>query len=391
MNVRRFNGSNSREAIAAVKRELGKDAVILANRKVEGGVEILALPPEAVPDAATAAVRNGAAPRQAAAGGEAWANSVVTEIKSLRGVLEDQLGGLVWGDLQRREPVRARLLRDLLHAGFSPAIGRFLTDNLPAGGDAEQGLHWLQGALARNLNCAAEDEILAAGGVFALMGPTGVGKTTTTAKLAARCVVRHGADKLALVTTDGYRIGAHEQLRIFGKILGVAVHTVRDGEDLHATLGALRAKHMVLIDTVGMSQRDKALAEQIGMLCGAGGKVNRFLLLNAGASRDTLDEAVRAYRGTDGLAGVVLTKVDEAVTLGGALDVIVRHRLRLHYVCNGQRVPEDLRAANRDYLLHRALRERGTEQVFRLGDAEMPALLGITRASAPAMPFRAGA
>jgi flagellar biosynthesis protein FlhF len=222
-----------------------------------------------------------------------------------------------------------------------------------------------------------ETDMLDAGGVFALMGPTGAGKTTTTAKLAARFVVRQGADKLALLTTDSYRIGGHEQLRIYGKILGVTVHAVRDAADLRLALSELRNKHTVLIDTVGMSQRDQAVAEQVEMLCQAGKPIKRLLLLNATSHGDTLDEVVQAYQ-TRGLDGCILSKVDEAASLGPALDCAIRHQLNVHYLATGQRVPEDLHLANRQYLIHRAFKTRMQASPWQLDDSELAfALSGI--------------
>ena len=199
-----------------------------------------------------------------------------------------------------------------------------------------------------------EDALLAQGGVYALMGPTGVGKTTTTAKLAARCVMRFGADKLALVTTDSYRIGAYEQLRIYGQILNVPVYAVKDAADLHLVLQDLRDKHMVLIDTVGMSQRDRAVSEQIAMLCSSHRPVKRLLLLNATSHGDTLNEVVHAYRhggGGNELAGCIFTKVDEATHPGALIDTVIRHRLPVHYVSSGQKVPENLMQADRAQLV----------------------------------------
>ena len=216
----------------------------------------------------------------------------------------------------------------------------------------------------------SETDMLDAGGVFALMGPTGAGKTTTTAKLAARFVVRHGADKLALLTTDSYRIGGHEQLRIYGKILGVAVHAVRDAADLRLALSELRNKHTVLIDTVGMSQRDQAVAEQVEMLCRAGKPIRRLLLLNATSHGDTLNEVVQAYQ-TRGLDGCILSKIDEAASLGPALDCAIRHELNVHYLATGQRVPEDLHLANRQYLIHRAFKTRAQVSPWQLDESEL--------------------
>ena len=237
---------------------------------------------------------------------------VMSEIRSMRGMLEAQLAEISWASSQNRQPHRALILRELLAAGFSASLARHLAENLPEVATAEEGMGWVKSVLVRNLQAINnENEILEKGGVFALVGPTGVGKTTTTAKLAARCVMRHGTGKLALITTDGYRIGGHEQLRIYGKILGVMVHSVKDEADLRIALDELKNKHTILIDTVGMNQRDHMVAEQVAMLSGAGTEVKRLLCLNATSTGETLGEVVRAYQGS-GLAGCIITKLDEA-------------------------------------------------------------------------------
>ncbi len=188
---------------------------------------------------------------------------LLRELAGIKGLIEQQLAGFAWTGLGHEAPAKTLLLTDLLDAGFSAQLARRLVNSLPAGATRDEGHNWLKGVLSRNLHTAgSDDEIIDAGGVFALVGPTGVGKTTTTAKLAARCVVRHGADSVALLTTDGYRIGAHEQLRIYGRILGVQVHAVRDAADLRRTLADLSGKNMVLIDTIGMSQRDRMVASR---------------------------------------------------------------------------------------------------------------------------------
>ncbi len=303
---------------------------------------------------------------------------LLRELAGIKGLIEQQLAGFAWTGLGHEAPAKTLLLTDLLDAGFSAQLARRLVDSLPAGATREEGRDWLKGVLNRNLHTVGtEDEIVDAGGVYALVGPTGVGKTTTTAKLAARCVVRHGADCVALLTTDGYRIGAHEQLRIYGRILGVQVHAVRDAVDLRRTLADLTGKHMVLIDTIGMSQRDRMVAEQAAMLDGAG-DVQRLLLLNATSRGDTLDDVVRAYgrdAGSSALAGAILTKVDEAVSLAPAIDALIRNRLELYYVANGQRVPEDLHLPNRAYLLHRALKGLPENSPHRLVGDEAGLLL----------------
>jgi flagellar biosynthesis protein FlhF len=295
---------------------------------------------------------------------------LMNEMKSIKSLLERQLAGFAWGDMTRHAPARAQLLGEMLEAGFSGLLSRRLVEDMPDELEMQDGRKWLTSAVNRRLRTlTSENDLIERGGVFALVGPTGVGKTTTTAKLAARCVVRYGADKLALLTTDGYRIGAHEQLRIYGRILGVPVHVVRDSEDLRRTLADLRGKHMVLIDTVGMSQRDRMVAEQAAMLTRAG-EVRRLLLLNSTSRGDTLDDVIRSYAGED-LAGCILTKVDETASLAPALDAVVRHGLLLAYVANGQRVPEDLHLPNRNYLLHRAFKQPAAESVHRLKEDEV--------------------
>jgi len=300
------------------------------------------------------------------------ANNILGEIKSMHAMLQQQITALFWNGVQQRDPQRANLLRRMINAGFSTLLARKLLDKMPDIKEAE-GERWIKQVLKRNLRVTGDaDDIVVNGGVYALIGPTGVGKTTTTAKLAARAVVRYGADKVALLTTDSYRIGAYEQLKIYGKILGVAVHAVKDTDDLRLTLSALRHKHLVLIDTVGMGQRDERVGDQNEMFNATG--VRRLLLLNATSSGDTLDDVVRMYN-SEKVIGCIPTKLDEAVSLGTVLDVAVRHRLMLHYITNGQRVPENLHPVNLDYLIHRALKPVVEKSPFALNEKEIPSMM----------------
>ncbi len=389
MNMKKFVATTSREALRLIRIEMGADAVILSNRKVDGGVEIMALASaefaqlthesrQPVPVSARAAiVTQERAP--AAVMAEPVISSISTmqleqqgilsEIKFMRNMMQEQMDCLSWSDRQQRDPKRTRMLRDLLNAGFSPTLSRQMIDKMPA----EANMEWVRRVLENNLRIASrQEDLIVRGGVVALVGPTGVGKTTTTAKLAARAVVRYGADRVALLTTDSYRIGAHEQLRIYGKILGVAVHTVRDTEDLRLTLSGLKQKHLVLIDTIGMGQRDSRMAAQTEMFNATG--VQRLLLLNATSSGDTLNDVVCMYNGA-GVIGCIPTKLDEAVTFGTVLDVAMRHKLTLHYIANGQRVPEDLHEVNMEYLLHRAFKQSANAAPFSLHELEFPALM----------------
>jgi len=411
MKVKKFLAGTSREALRQVREELGPDAVILSSQQAAGGVEIMALAsvdmsclmgtlgPEAqvreVDAAAPALSVRGEARRPAGLApktpmAEPMAQSIISEIQNMRGMLEEQLATLAWGDMQRREPGRAKILRVMLDAGFSPSLSRQLLDELPAGHGEEQSFKWARAELAGNLHTGAGDEIIDRGGAYALIGPTGVGKTTTVAKLAARCVVRHGADQVALLTTDSYRIGGHEQLRIYGKLLGVPVRAINDAEDLQLTLSELRSKRMVLIDTVGMSQRDQMVAGQVAMLSDCGCDVKPVLLLNATGNGDTLDDVVRAYEG-NGLYGCIITKVDEALSLGVVLDTVIRHDLVLHYVANGQKVPEDLHLASAEHLLHRAFEPAPGDSPFALQEAEYALVMaGTGSAASHASSVRAG-
>ena len=434
MNVKKFTAATSREALRKVRDALGPDAVILSNRPVDGIVEILALanddvasmaspahdtemaqpapslslPPEtyanrrapaaeAAPAVRAPAVHSApavepAAPFdmslmasqmasmmqqalvQAQESAAAEMSGMMSEIRAMRGLMETQLAEISWGTTQQREPQKNAVLREMLAAGFSASLSRYLIEKLPSGKDEAQSMAWIKTVLSRNLQTISnEDAILENGGVFALVGPTGVGKTTSTAKLAARCVMRHGPEKLALITTDAYRIGGHEQLRIYGKILGVMVHSVKDESDLRIALKELRNKHTVLIDTVGVSQRDHNVAEQVAMLSESGADVKRLLCLNATSTNETLNEVVRAYQGS-GLAGCIMTKLDEAASIGNVLDVVIRQKLNLHYISNGQRVPEDLHLPDRAMLIDRAFRLK-KDAASQYTDGDLPLLM----------------
>ena len=430
MNVKKFTAATSREALRKVRDALGPDAVILSNRPLDGVVEILALasddvasmaspahetemaqprpslslPPESYANryAPAAAVPLPAVPghfdmslmasqmssmmqqalAQAKDTAAAEMSGMMSEIRAMRGLMETQLAEISWSTTAQREPQKTSVLREMLAAGFSASLSRYLIEKLPSGKDEAQSLAWIKTVLSRNLTTIAnENEILEKGGVFALVGPTGVGKTTSTAKLAARCVMRHGPEKLALITTDAYRIGGHEQLRIYGKILGVMVHSVKDESDLRIALKELRNKHTVLIDTVGVSQRDHNVAEQVAMLSSTGADVKRLLCLNSTSTNETLNEVVRAYQGS-GLAGAIMTKLDEAASLGNVLDVVIRQKLNLFYISNGQRVPEDLHLADRAMLIDRAFRLKKGDAATQYADAELPLLMaGATNAN----------
>lgn len=303
---------------------------------------------------------------------EAVRTALGDQMTSLRRFIGDQVANVAWLDGVRRSPLQMRLLRRLLDNGFSAAVTRKVISQLPAGFGEREADAWLRDVVTRNLKSDVDFDVLDRGGVFALIGPTGVGKTTTTAKIAAQFALRHGTQSLGLITIDTYRVGAHDQLRAFGRILGVPVHVAHDAATLADFLQVFASKRLVLIDTVGVGQRDERVQELLASL--AAPQIRKLVVLNAAAQAATIDDVVAAYRASQA-AGVVISKVDEAVALGGVVDCAMRHRLRVVGVADGQRVPEDWHAMPAAEIARRALAER-PRSVFSIEDAELPAIWG---------------
>ena len=292
-------------------------------------------------------------------------SEMVNEIRSMKGLIEERFGALAFMEKLQRQPRQAHLSQKLLDSGFSPALTRKLVGSLPANTDEAA---WAASVLERNLQTAEREAALEdQGGVWALVGSTGVGKTTSTAKLAAAFASRHGAGHLGLITLDAYRMGAQEQLRAYGRILGVPVHTAHDRASLEDLLDLLAGKKMVLIDTAGIAQRDSRTAELMEMLSHP--SIQRLLVVNASAQGETIEDVVKAYSPA-ACKGVVLTKVDEAVKLAPALDALIRHRMKVVAVANGQRVPEDWHRLSSATLVQRALRAAGTS-AWRMDSADV--------------------
>lgn len=285
---------------------------------------------------------------QVARSGEA----MMAELRSMKGLIEDRFGALAFMEKLQTSPRRAALTQRLLDAGFSPALIRKMAEVLPA--DEGDEAAWAAGVLERNLVAAEREPALEeTGGIYALVGATGVGKTTSTAKLAAAFATQHGSGNLGLITLDAYRVGAQEQLRTYGRILGVPVHTAHDRASLEDLLDLLSAKKMVLIDTAGMAQRDARTRELLEMVSHRA--IQKLLVVNAAAQGETIEDVLISYRAA-ACRGVVLSKLDEAVKLGPALDAIIRHKLRIVGVANGQRVPEDWHRLSSQALVQRAMR-----------------------------------
>ncbi|MCK9531575.1 MAG: flagellar biosynthesis protein FlhF [Gammaproteobacteria bacterium] len=387
MKIKRYFAADMRQALQMVREGQGPDAVILSNRKLDGGVEIVAAvdydealvermtrgesKPSVVepPARKPAQAQPSATPARPSAGGEgerrsAAANRIVwsqdpaisamrDEIKTLRGLVETQLTGIAWGEARQHQPLRVQVLERLTRLGLSARLCNELAGQVRYQDDAEHNWRQALGQLARRIP-VTHDDILSRGGVVALVGPTGVGKTTSVAKLAARYTLRHGPDRVALITTDSYRIGAQQQLRTFGRLLNAPVYVANDAAELAHLLETLRNKSLVLIDTAGTSQRDVRLAEQAALLNAGGGLVHTYVVLSATTQRKALEETVRAF-GNIALDGCLLTKLDETASLGEALSVVAEQQLPVAYVSDGQRVPEDLQTARANNLVTRSV------------------------------------
>ncbi len=416
MKVKRFIAEDMRTALRDVREELGADAVILSSRKLDHQVEILAAmdydeqlinqaldetkiqqkpgsaaayyervaaeryaaavpAPEAMteelpapqPGASGASQFTpvqGVAPKpsasnqaaglfQSMAGTDTGISQMRDELKSLRAMIESQQTLSEWGMLSQKHPLRVVLYKRLTELGLSQDVCKYLAKGLDDMEDVEQALQAALKQLVHQLPIADED-ILNQGGVYAMVGPTGVGKTTTIAKLAARFAMRHGQRHVALISTDNYRIGAHEQLMTYGRLLGVPVHTANNTQELQLLLNKLYDKKLILIDTAGMSQRDVRLSEQFVTMGKHANLIKSYLVLSANAQLATLNEAIRSFKKAN-LAGCILTKLDEAVSLGGVMSALIRHHLPVAYVSKGQRVPEDLTPARARDLVNDAI------------------------------------
>ncbi len=291
---------------------------------------------------------------------------MMSELRSMKGLIEERFGALAFMEKLNRQPGQARLTQKLLDCGFSPALIRKIGDSLPM--DADDEMAWAASVLERNLTTAeTEPPLEDQGGVYALVGATGVGKTTTTAKIAAAFAAKYGANNLGLITLDAYRIGAHEQLRAYGRILGVPVHTAHDRASLEDLLELLAGKKMVLIDTAGMAQRDTRTRELLEMLSHR--SIRKLLVINAASQGETIEDVMISYHAPM-CAGIVLSKMDEAVKLGPALDALIRLKLKVIGVANGQRVPEDWHRLSANALVHRALRAGGSS-AYKLDASEV--------------------
>jgi flagellar biosynthesis protein FlhF len=430
MQVKRFFAADMRQAMKLVRDELGADAAIIGNRRIAGGVELtaaldyklsalaprvpnmeledelrktqsrivtaqaeLSLRSEGESDKATnrqlfaglpltaaeplveptytEPARPAPAPAAAAAGGvdpRAF-DSMRFELNSLRELMEVQLGSLAWNQLQGSRPAQASLWRRMQRIGLSGPLSRDLLAMIPDIEEPRQAWRMLLAHLARMIN-TPDIEPLEEGGVIAMVGPAGMGKTTTLAKLAARYVLKYGAQHIALVSMDSYRIGAQEQLKTLGRILNVPVTHVDPGQSLVQALDPLLRKRVVLIDTAGLQASDPALRMQLESLAGRGIKSKNYLVLATTSQKQVLTAAYHSYKRC-GLAGCILTKLDETASLGEVLSLAISHDLPVAYLTDGPRIPDDLHLPRRHQLVSRAVSVQMQEEPSEEAMADM--------------------
>ncbi|AVB21196.1 flagellar biosynthesis regulator FlhF [Pseudomonas syringae pv. theae ICMP 3923] len=413
MQVKRFFAADMRQAMKLVRDELGAEAAIIGNRRIAGGVELTAaldyklsaLAPR-VPNmeledelrktqsrivSAQAELNNRSdsdasinlqlfsgkpvsavdthieptleepprpfayapAPAAEPAGGQRAFDSMRSELNGLRELLEVQLGSLAWNQLQGSRPQQANLWRRLQRVGLSGPLSRDLLSMIPDIDEPRQAWRMLLAHLARMI-AVPDIEPLEEGGVIAMVGPAGMGKTTTLAKLAARYVLKYGPQNIALVSMDSFRIGAQEQLKTLGRILNVPVTHVDPGQSLVQALEPLLRKRVVLIDTAGLQASDPALRMQLESLAGRGIKSRNYLVLATTSQKQVLTAAYHSYKRC-GLAGCILTKLDETASLGEVLSLAISHELPVAYLTDGPRIPDDLHTPRRHQLVSRAV------------------------------------
>ena len=372
MKIKRFFATDMRQALRQVKVTLGADAVILSNKQVDGGVELVAAMD--YDESALAQTTGQAAwdhqPQQkgsdrtgndetdyqhpsaerpaAPAKAVEWSQEPALvemrkEMQEIRRMMENELSELIWRDMGKRRPLTQETFRRLMSLGLDAEISRRLADCAEDASTIDRAWKTATFHLTRELPILKED-LIEAGGALALIGPTGVGKTTTIAKLAARFCLRHGNRQLALITTDNFRVGAQEQLNNYGRILDVPIRCVSSVNELDGALNSFSGKRLVLIDTAGMSQRDLQISEKLALLSQGNNPVRTILTLSATTQRSAMAHAVKAF-GVANPEACIVTKIDEAGSLGGVISTIMEMNLPLAYTTDGQRVPEDIHRA----------------------------------------------
>ncbi|MGC9385409.1 MAG: flagellar biosynthesis protein FlhF [Hydrogenovibrio sp.] len=364
MKLKRYLAPNMRRAMALVRDELGDDAVIMSTRQTDEGVEVVAaIDPEAKQYQAQSEPRPSEghssyrspelemASLQSSAMTNTDISKMASELQAVKSMLENQLSGLAWNQTETQDPHKVGLIKRLIRLG----IGWDLAQELVLNVNAEYDQAWSEILrLIESMIPVDDRDILESGGIVALVGPTGVGKTTTIAKMASRFVMRNSPSQIALVTTDCYKIGAQAQLKTFADLMGVPVHVVSTEGEMYSLLSSLATKKLILIDTAGISQKDIMLTQQLTKAHPGVSHIRNYLVMSAATQLSVMKDIVRSFSQV-GLRGCILTKVDEALQLGNIMTVLIEHKLSLSYMSSGQRVPEDLEPVKVRDLMDKAI------------------------------------
>jgi flagellar biosynthesis protein FlhF len=351
VKVKRFSADTMRQAMAQVRQELGDDAVIISSRQLDRGVEVvvsLDARPTTSPSAESSSFLR---PELVSMSHQQDLDRMAQDIQALKSLVEQQLSSLAWGQVAQAKPAKMRLIKRLMAIGLSVELCQKLVADCDQ--DEDQAWSFLMQDIESMLPIMQQD-VIEQGGIIALVGPTGVGKTTSIAKIASRFVLRYGASHLALITTDCYKIGAQEQLKTFADLIGVPVYIANTQVELNVLLDTLTSKRLILIDTAGMSQRDLHLSRQLTAGQSPQRPLRNLLVLSAATQLNVMRDIVHSF-GQVTLHGCILTKLDEALQLGHAMNVLIDSGLPLAYTSVGQRVPEDLQRLSAHELVDRAM------------------------------------
>lgn len=344
----RRSGDNSRGPASgktpeqlAQEIERAREKMLAARRGAAQPAVEAPTEPAAVPVRAASAGVTASGDGRESEAQRAQLDALQSELADMRLLLEEQLSRLAQTP-QQGSPQHSGLMRRLRHLGLTEAMAARVLAGVSGRDTVQAAWADTQATLAQTLPASSLDPVMQ-GGVYAFVGPTGAGKTTTIAKLAARYVLEHGPENVTLVTTDTYRLAAHDQLRSLGRILKVQVKVVDDTRDLPLVLRSLKHCPLVLVDTAGFRQGDAMLREQLEVLADVP-EVKTLLVLSCNAQLQMMKASVHSHEAA-GLYGCVLTKLDETGSLGEALSVVMEHSLTVYYSTDGQEIPQDLSVA----------------------------------------------
>jgi len=373
VRVERYREDDMQKAMAKVRAELGKDAVLISSRSIDGRIEVMAAR-DCDPKQLEAEIKKYSAkqsPQLSKQNSKDFLFEILSEKKEtaaqavpslldmqeelgrLRKLFEGELAQLAWRDASSNQPNRMALLARLETIGISRDIGMKIMEKVLPCEDLELGWRRTLRILNRVIKVSTKD-VLNEGGVIAMLGPTGVGKTTTAAKIAAQFALRHGSNQVAFITTDSIRVGGREQLISLGVALGVPVQVANNREEMQKALECFSARKLVIVDTAGISQRNTDLVEQFEALTHNNIKIHPYLVLSATAQESVINETINAFSNVD-LAAAIITKTDETGSIGAVVSGLIRYKLPAAFIANGQRVPEDLAPAQADIFINKLI------------------------------------